>query len=434
MRKVLILTFTLWLLPACRVQADVIYSTWIGEDGDWGTASNWDPAIVPDNNGSQSFVVTIDGGSGDKKQIGLSQSRTIDELDCYGNVWLESHTPYDLVLTLVDANGLTNHGNLRIRGRGAEAHQFKVCGSVRNESGSILEFFRVCLSDNFYNASGATAEVIYVNDFPSGLRNDGVMIVFPGGEMSADANIINTGQIQIFGGTCAATGLLDNDVNGVIDGFGVAHSGQQSQNTGAIYASGGSLVLHTDSSLTNTGTLSNKPSASLHIKPSEDVNNNGTIEVNAGGGVAFDCNMVNEPNGVIKLLGGTLAATTIMQAADANFEGFGGITGDVFIEPNGIIKLTGPTNIVGDVNIPANATLEISDGQTLITGQTTCDGTIHLIGGMIVFQGGCDCSGCNIINEAGIDRNHFDINADGIEDFKDFAVFAEDWLWQASWY
>jgi len=27
--------------------------------------------------------------------------------------------------------------------------------------------------------------------------------------------------------------------------------------------------------------------------------------------------------------------------------------------------------------------------------------------------------------------NHFDINADGIENLKDFAEFAQNWLWQA---
>jgi hypothetical protein len=245
----------------------------------------------------------------------------------------------------------------------------------------------------------------------------------------------NTGQINIYGGACEAyDGILDNNDTGLINGFGVIYAEQLLRNKGQIYAYGGSLAIACDGPLTNTGVLGNKPLSSLHIKPAEDVNNFRTIEVHAGGGVAFDCNLINEPNATISLLGGTLAATSITQAADANFIGFGGITGDILIDPNGIIELTGPTNIVGDVNIPAGATLEISDGQTLIIGHTTCDGTIHLIGGTVVFQGGCDCEDCNIINEAGIDRNHFDLNADGIEDFKDFAYFAETWLWQASWY
>jgi hypothetical protein len=55
-------------------------------------------------------------------------------------------------------------------------------------------------------------------------------------------------------------------------------------------------------------------------------------------------------------------------------------------------------------------------------------------GGTVIFQGGCDCNDCNIINEAGLDRNHFDINADGAVRLDDFASFAQSWLWQASWY
>jgi hypothetical protein len=163
-----------------------------------------------------------------------------------------------------------------------------------------------------------------------------------------------------------------------------------------------------------------------------DVNNAGIVEVNAGGGVAFDCNLVNEPNGVIKLLGGTLAATTITQKADANFAGFGGISGDVVIDTNGIIKLTGPTNIVGDVEIRDGATLKISDGLTLITGQTVCNGTIYMKGGYVIPQGGLS-GNCNVIWEPGLYTNVADFNLDGQVNLKDFAYFADTWLWQTAW-
>ena len=177
----------------------------------------------------------------------------------------------------------------------------------------------------------------------------------------------------------------------------------------------------------------------MNIHSIQDINNSGTIEINGGGAVVFDCNFTNEPSGIIKLLGGTFAATNIAQKEGATFEGFGGITGDVIIEPNSvsepnsIIKLTGPTNIIGDVTVLAGAILRISDGQTLITGQTVNNGSIELIGGTVIFQGGYSGSG-TIPGTAGTDRNHLDVNSDGIEDFKDFASFAENWLWKASWY
>jgi len=145
--------------------------------------------------------------------------------------------------------------------------------------------------------------------------------------------------------------------------------------------------------LLNTGVLANHPLSSLHIKSPADVNSLGTIEVNAGGGVAFDCKLVNESGAIIKLLGGTLVAEVITQSAGATFEGFGGITADIVIVPSGIIKLTGPTNIVGDVEIGENGTLEISDGNTLITGHTTNNGVIRVVRGDVVFQGGYSGNG-----------------------------------------
>jgi hypothetical protein len=138
--------------------------------------------------------------------------------------------------------------------------------------------------------------------------------------------------------------------------------------------------------------------------------------------------------GTIELLGGTLSAGHITQTADANLTGFGSILGDIDIETGGSVSLRGATNIIGDVNIPATAELQISDGQTLITGFTSCEGTIKLNGGTVIFQGGSDCENCDIINTPGDDRSVLDFNKDGTQDIQDFAIFADNWLWKASWY
>jgi hypothetical protein len=172
----------------------------------------------------------------------------------------------------------------------------------------------------------------------------------------------------------------------------------------------------------------------MNVHSSIDVNNNGTIEINAAGAVTFDCNLVDEPSAIIKLHGGILAATTITQSASATFEGFGGITGNVVIDSNGLIKLTGPTNIVGNVTVQNGATLEINDGQTLVTGLTTNNGAIHVKGGRFVPQGGSAGTGTIIWEAGGPYNNMVDFNLDGKVDFGDFAVFADTWLWQATWY
>jgi len=446
----------------CEVNAGVVDSNWVGPEwGSWENPSNWDPPIVPDNDGN-SFNVTIDAGAGEVK-LGLSSDRNINRLDCYGSVTILKFVFNRIELSLVDPNGLTNYGELEICDEGfhmvidgnvTNYGEMEVeCdfgGDVTNKAGAILEYWdHLNIYGNLYNEAGATLlfgdEDLDVEGDGVGtskIENDGTIICQHNHGGPGEEDVFeNRGSIQLFGGSCSTQETFDNNETGQIEGWGAIRawgdSGSQIiRNKGSIRASSGVLLLWSNGSIVNTGELRNEPLASLQTKFSEDVNNQGRIEVNANGGVVFDCNLVNDSNGIIELLGGTLAAKSITQSADANFAGFGGIsvTDEILIKSGAKIELTGPTNIVGDVNIPASATLEISDGQTLITGHTTCDGTIHLIGGTVIFQGGCDCNDCTIISEPGTDRNHFDINADGTVNLKDFAGFANTWLWQATWY
>lgn len=431
-RKVLMLTVVVLVFSACQAQADQIAVSWDGGgDGQtWADPYNWNPDIVPDN-GANTYAVTINAGG--YVWVGLQQSRTIDQLDCYGEFKLHKQTSDWVELTLVDPNGLTNYGKLGIEG----CYWGQICinGNVTNTTGAELELCPVDIKGDLYNLANATIEVELENDIYGDFENAGILIILHASDLWCDSNLYNNGQINLYGGECGVDQILDNNSTGVIKGFGVLYTDQLLQNKGKIYAYSGSLAISSEGPLTNTGTMGNMPSASLHIKPAADVNNNGTIEVNAGGGVAFDCNLVNEPNGVIKLLGGALAAATITQTADANFAGFGSITGDVEIDANGVIELTGPTNIIGDVEIASDATLEISDGTTLVTGDCVCNnGTIRMVGGRIIIQGDFTNNDCNIIWEPGTYTNVADFNLDGLVNFKDFADFADTWLWQASWY
>jgi hypothetical protein len=391
-KKVLFLTAIILFASAHAVEADVVHSTWVGgEWGEWARASNWNPASLPDNNSWQTFIVTIDNNSIglDEINVGLQQSRTIDQLDCYGNVELQKWTSDWVELIMVDPNGLTNHGHLVTVG-------FVIGGNVTNTTGAMLELEDTEIEGDLYNQAGATIEVYEISDevlVEGDVENAGSIILTPVCNMYVDSILHNTGRINIYGGGCVVyDDILDNNDTGIVQGFGVVFA-EQLQNKGKIYAYGGSLSVVSEGTFLNSGILANYPLSSLHIRSAEDVNNLGTIEVNAGGGVAFDCNLVNETNSVIKLRGGTLAATSITQSAGATFEGFGGITGNVMINPNGLIELIGPTNIVGDVTVEHNAVLEISNGQTLIVGHTTNDGEIRVVKGDVVFHGGYSGNG-----------------------------------------
>jgi hypothetical protein len=424
------------VLSACQVRAAVIDSTWVGtEEGEWGDPGNWNPHTVPDNKTWQTFAVTIDSANvgAEEVEVRLRDNRTVDTLQCFGNIDLGGPAWDWVELTLEKAEGLTNYGVLDINAWGVPS--FGIEGNLTNAGGAVLDLWGADIEGNVNNQAGAVIQVNGEVNHDGDLQNSGLIAIGTSHELNVDQHVYNAGQIRIYGGGCSSDEVLDNSSTGEITGFGVAY-GRELFNEGRIYASAGSLTLAALHFVENSGVIGNAAGSSLnvvHVNLPEDVNNSGTLQVNAGGALAFDCNVVNEPNGVVQLLGGSFAAQTMTQLADATFEGFGGITGDVIIEPNAAIKLTGPTNIVGNVSIFENATLQISDGTTLITGQTTCNGTIHMKGGRIIPQGGLS-GNCKIIWEPGTYSNVADFNLDGHVDIKDFANFADTWLWQPGWH
>ena len=55
------LAVLLFAVPPGAGEALAADATWNGGTGDWDTAANWTPAVVP-NNGGTTFNVLIDGG------------------------------------------------------------------------------------------------------------------------------------------------------------------------------------------------------------------------------------------------------------------------------------------------------------------------------------------------------------------------------------
>ncbi len=434
------------ILIGTNVQAEVIDSIWVGgSKGCWCDPCNWDPPVVPDGD----FNIVIDSNYVDvnEVEVGIEYNRSVNELHCYGKICLANWTSNRVHLRMIEPNGLTNHGNLIIR-----TDEFTIDGSfvnygylqtkdtefkgnIVNKANGLLEFDDTLIFGDLYNHIEGQVHINDNVDIPGGtLTNEGLMLITPTGEIWAEIKFINSGNIQMYLGSLS-TGLLQNLSIGEIRGAGIIHANQLIKNEGRILARGGGLLLHSWGNATSSGILQSSTGSTLSIETTAgDFINEGMIQVNINGSTTIDCNFVNDPNGAVLLKGGSIEAPNFVQTADANFAGFGSITGDVVIDPNGLIELTGPMNIIGDVNIPDGAALEISDGQTLITGHTTCDGTIRLIGGTVIFQGGCDCEDCTITHEAGTGRNHFDINSDGTVNFDDFAAYADTWLWQASWY
>lgn len=449
-RKNAVVLFLVSFLCFSQIQGAVINSSWIGgTENEWSQPENWDPNIIPDND-ANTFNVTIDP-AGDFADVGLTQSRVINRLDCYGEVELSSWTLGWISLTLTDSNGITNYGELDID------EGFEIIGNITNSDSCRMELWNVEIVGNILNEPNAFMEVggqevLIEGDF----TNNGWLFVSPECTFFGveEGSFTNNGvfhiQNSIFEVDETDSNFVNTETASVI-GSGTIFTENSFVNNGKLNPSAGCLKIqvHREFNNNDTGEILTTPGSSLYIANAfldqpETALNRGSIVINPESSVVFrksgmfdavipeDYPLTNK--GTIELLGGTLSAGHITQTADANLTGFGSILGDIDIETGGSVSLRGATNIIGDVNIPATAELQISDGQTLITGFTSCEGTIKLNGGTVIFQGGSDCENCDIINTPGDDRSVLDFNKDGTQDIQDFAIFADNWLWKASWY
>lgn len=411
---------------------------WCGDDwGSWINGDNWctgpdgcspepcPPYEWPDNNDTQFFYVSINSSTVgfERVNVFLDGYYTVSEIEFRGDVNLKEPGG----LTVVEPNGFVNHDDLRI--------EIDVHGDIVNKAGSKIHFSGDNdITGNLYNETGSriSLERHELNIHDGAVYNDGHIQLITDASIGEGYLFSNTGTIELFVGHCHGMAFV-NWPQGFIKGSGYVTSNEGFWNRGTIEAARGPMLLYVgDGKLVNEGKLINNPGSPLNIMTAEDFNNVGIIEVNQDGAVTVDCNLINEPNGHISILGGTLSADTIVQEDGSVLKGFGGITGDVVIDQNGLIQLTGPTSIVGDVEISPNATLEVSDGTTIITGHTTCNnGTIHMIGGRVICQGGLTNNNCNVIWEPGIHTNMADFNLDGKVNIEDFAYFANVWLWKS---
>jgi len=429
-RKVLFLAGAVSVLMGWNAKAAVINSTWIGGDkGSWGYSGNWNPNIVPDNSASDTFNVSISNA-----RIWLSEYHdpNISSLSIDGDVELWSR--FVRVFRI-------EHSSLSIgAGDSLQLSDIHVESNGAVSNYGFIDFqHRSLIKEDLVNYGNINISSISEAGIEGELTNNGTVSIAHSSHFNANEGIQNYALFGIYGGLGVTDEVMNNNPAGTLQGFGLFYADQAITNEGQITAWGGSLTVATGGTFTNTGLIQSTELSPLLISPymsgtPGDFNNLGTIEIQTGGGVAFECNLVNDANGVIELLGGTLAATTITQSQGGTFQGFGSIAGEVIVEPNGIIELTAPTNIVGDITIGDGATLEVSDGTTIITGHTTCNnGTIHMVGGRVICQGGLTNNGCEIVWEPGIDSNAADYNLDGRVNLEDYAQFAKTWLWEASW-
>lgn len=392
------------LCAVCSVRADVIESQWIGgAEGRWDDPENWTPIMVPDNNDLLQFTVTIAGADG-PCVISLAHDRRVNAMTCQGQVTVRSqHERHKLVFD--GPAGLTNGGCL-------ELDDLSIIGNVANVADANLAFGTegVALTGNLSNAKDALVQVDGIVELAGAtVTNDGEIIVANFGSLrvkqtTPESAVVNSGVLRFRGGTCAGFHTIVNAPKATIVGTGFLWVRTSVVNRGTIMAFVGNLLVDSYGTLANEGTMVNLPGSTLNLyTKGSDLTNTGRIVVQQGGSVVFTslpaktC-LINGANGVISLKGGTISASRISQSAQADLSGFGGITADVAIDPSAALRLTGTTNLVGNLTIPQKGELTVNDGTVLVSGQTACDGTIRIVNGKFIPQGGFSGGG-SILSE-----------------------------------
>jgi hypothetical protein len=140
--KNLLLICAFTLVPLLVARAQVINSTYTGNGGNglWGTAANWDPQIVPNNSGGQSFNVTVDTGA-DFPGINLDLNVTVNSLTFTGDqatVMMADHSFSSSATDLGTAFADEEFGGGVIFALAQSSNVFVNLGNLANFSGTTL--------------------------------------------------------------------------------------------------------------------------------------------------------------------------------------------------------------------------------------------------------------------------------------------------------
>jgi len=224
----------------------------------------------------------------------------------------------------------------------------------------------------------------------NGIANFGTMIVSNATDTlvlerspTAGTNnfIINTGTIQINGGTLTAdTGITNQFVSaslpGLIQGFGTIALTNLLNNSGTIRS--------TNTSVSGSGVLQfvNPAGSALQI------NQGGTLVVEGGSQMIFGSN-TNAPllnSGTIVMNGGMLSSG--MLTNDATFRGFGTITSSIINSGTGLAtSLSAPLYLTGSTIYNQNSgVLGANNGQLVVNTVFTNAGTVSFVNSLGTFN------------------------------------------------
>jgi len=337
--------------------ADVA-AAWDAGDGWWSAATNWDPQVVPDNNGD-SYDVTIDTPGA---VVRLDVSPTVDSLVNRNELCLHSQA-----LTLATPAGLTNYGTVWANGAAS------IVGDVSNAPGAQV----TVPANNALHGMGT-----WTNNGEVSATADGSYHAYPAWLVaSSDLTLTGTGRLHLVSPRGSAyvqstgTAVMTNGAGHTMDGYGYIEATLVNAGTIDANVSGKTLVLSGPS--TTTGTLNVVSGAALQL-------GGGAVHDLAFGSAVTGPGILRLDDGTLRLAGASAGAVAVegsyVQTASSKLEI--GIAGPSAGGQFGQLNVGGQATLAGTLAVGAIGGFVPAAGQTYQV--LTCAGRA---GGFAVLEG-----------------------------------------------
>jgi hypothetical protein len=358
-------------------------SSWNGGVGNWSNQSNWDPSQVPNNNGTNTYNVTIDSGGHDL--VTLDQNATIVSLTLGNNSSnLISSTLMDPV---GEAETLTVSGSVTVNSSGLLLVMSGSTVTAANLTNSGVVFVGISGDPSTLTVTGTFTnnnEAIFSvgNGIDVGTANIGELVMSP-------SSVVSVCQGSVLNLTNQPNGITDIPFNAELQQMGTINAGTHN-GLGKLASIEGTLDLWNGKSLrdsSNTLTIGDGGVLELAYDSSLSVANltnttEGTVslgDINQ----PFSTNSLTVTgtfaNGAFATLNIGVNSTDTVNIKKLVNDGIVNIDSGSTLKVTSFGTMVGPSNGLPEINIESGAFLVISGATATLAG----DGVMKIKGGII---------------------------------------------------
>ncbi len=353
-------------LLVCSVHAQNTQSTWIGgTTGNWNTGTNWNPGVVPNNNGTNTYDVTINSGA----NVSLNTAAAINNLNIASGNTLGINNAQSL--SIANGSTIVNNGTLSINASSSATNLYLAGGNVSLEGTGTVSF-----SNSLSNYIRDTADNGYrftnVSNTIQGSGNIGYNTIGITNQSLINANQSSALTLDPSALGMINTGIMQSSLTGTL----TLQNGTFTNTGGTIRALDSSTVNLTGSTIVG-GTLSTFDSGVIRTTGTATLNGvtlNGNFQQNATTSTYLQNTITN--TGTIGINATTSATNMYIDSAETILNGSGTITmtnsASNYIRGSvNTNRLTNENNIIqGSGFVGANTTMLTNRGTIQSTNST----------------------------------------------------------------